>query len=48
MKTSVTFEIDDSAVTENGFTCCDAYPLERGGNTLTLTGMDPLCQSLLR
>ena len=43
MKTSVTFEIDDSAVTENGFTCYDAYPPESDGNTLTLTGMDPLC-----
>ena len=39
----ITFEIDDSAVTENGFACCDAYPLECRGNTLTLTGMNPLC-----
>ncbi|KAL4063526.1 hypothetical protein V8B97DRAFT_1876766 [Scleroderma yunnanense] len=39
----VTFEIDDSAVTRNGFTYCDTYPSELTGNRLTLTGTDPLC-----
>ena len=38
-----TFEIDDSALTENGFTCCDVYPKEFTGNTLTLTRTDFLC-----
>ena len=40
---SVTFEIDDSALAENGFTCCDAYPKEFTGDTLTLTSTNPLC-----
>jgi len=40
---NITFEIDDSALTENGFTCCDAYPKKFTGDTLTLTTTDPLC-----
>ncbi|KIM68396.1 hypothetical protein SCLCIDRAFT_20314 [Scleroderma citrinum Foug A] len=39
----ITFEIDDSALTENGFTCCAAYPEEYTGNTLTMTSDHPLC-----
>ena len=37
---NATFEIDDSALTEIGFTCCDAYPKEFTGNTLALTSAD--------
>ena len=40
---SVTFEIDDSAVVESGFTCRDVYPSNFQGNTLTVTGTNPLC-----
>ncbi|KIM52912.1 hypothetical protein SCLCIDRAFT_478492 [Scleroderma citrinum Foug A] len=40
---NATFEVDDSSLTENGFTCCDAYPEEFTGNALTLNGTDPLC-----
>ena len=40
---NITFEIDDSALTENGFTCCDTYPNKFTGNTLTLTSTDSLC-----
>ena len=40
---NTTFEVDDTTLTENGFTCCDAYPEELSGNTLTLTSADPLC-----
>jgi len=40
---NTTFEVDDSTLTENGFTCCDTYPEEFPGNTLTLTSTDPLC-----
>ena len=40
---STTFEIDDSALTENGFTCCAAYPMKFSGDTLTLTSTDRLC-----
>jgi len=40
---NITFEIDDSVLTENGFTCCDAYPKKFTGNTLTLTSTNPLC-----
>ena len=40
---NATLEIDDSALAENGFTCCDAYPKKFTGNTLTLTSTDPLC-----
>ena len=37
----ITFEIDDSAVVENGFTCRNMYPLKFEGNTLTVTGTSP-------
>ena len=40
---NVTFEIDDSALADNDFTCCDLHPEELKGNTLTLTGATPLC-----
>ena len=40
---NTTFEIDDSALTGNGFTCCDAYPKKFTGNTLTLTSTNSLC-----
>jgi len=40
---NATFEIDDSALTKNGFTCCDAYPEKFTGNTVKLTSTDPLC-----
>ena len=40
---NTTFNIDDSALTEDGFTCCDAYPEDFTGNTLTLTTTDSLC-----
>ena len=38
-----TFEIDDSAITENGFTYRGACPAKFTGNTLMLTSTDPLC-----
>ncbi|KAL4082132.1 heterokaryon incompatibility protein-domain-containing protein [Scleroderma yunnanense] len=38
-----TFEIDDSAIIQNGFTYRGAYPSNLTGNTLTLTSHDPLC-----
>ncbi|KAL4070167.1 heterokaryon incompatibility protein-domain-containing protein [Scleroderma yunnanense] len=38
-----TFEIDDSAITENGFTYCGSYPSSSTENPLTLTSNDPLC-----
>ena len=38
-----TFEIDDSAMRENGLTYCGTFPSKLSGNTLTLTGIDPLC-----
>ncbi|KAL4073003.1 heterokaryon incompatibility protein-domain-containing protein [Scleroderma yunnanense] len=37
------FEIDDSAITRNGFTYCGGYPEGMTGNRLTLTSTDPLC-----
>ena len=43
MFSSVTFEIDDGAIIQNGFTCCDTYPSELKGNTgstLTVTTID--------
>ena len=40
---NTTFEIDDSALTENGLTRCDAYPKRFTGNTLTMSSTDPLC-----
>ena len=43
MYPDVTFEIDDSAIFENGFTCCDTYPSKPEGNTVTPTSTSPLC-----
>ena len=40
---NATFEIDNNALTENGFTCCDTYPKKFSGDMLTLTSTDPLC-----
>ena len=40
---NATFKIDDSVLTDNGFTCCHTYPDKFTGNTLTLTSTDPLC-----
>jgi len=40
---NTTFEVNDSTLTENGFTFYDAYPKKFTGNTLTLTSTDPLC-----
>ncbi|KAL4070122.1 heterokaryon incompatibility protein-domain-containing protein [Scleroderma yunnanense] len=50
-QSDVTFEIDDSAITNNGFTCCSTYRVndeaeDEGGDdrhTFTLTSIDPLC-----
>ncbi|KAL4076540.1 heterokaryon incompatibility protein-domain-containing protein [Scleroderma yunnanense] len=39
----ITFEIDDSAVTQSGLTYCGTYPWEPRQNTLTLTGNKSLC-----
>ena len=38
----VTFEIDDSAMSEQGFTCCATYPLEVTGNRYTSPGDSPI------
>ncbi|KAL4071631.1 heterokaryon incompatibility protein-domain-containing protein [Scleroderma yunnanense] len=38
-----TFEVDDSAITKNGFAYSCTYPPELTGNTITLTSTDPLC-----
>ena len=38
-----TFEIDDSAITESGFTCHSTYPAKFTGNTFILTSTDTLC-----
>ena len=40
---NTTFEIDDSALTENGLTCCDVYPNKFSRNTITLTNIDSHC-----
>jgi len=40
---NTTFEIDDSALTKNGLTCCGVYPRKFTGNTLTVTNTGPLC-----
>ena len=40
---NTTFKIDDSALAENGFTCCDVSPKKFTGDTLTLTSTDPHC-----
>ncbi|KAL4074695.1 heterokaryon incompatibility protein-domain-containing protein [Scleroderma yunnanense] len=39
----ITFEIDDSAITENGLTYCGTIPSEPSKNTVTLTNTKPLC-----
>jgi len=39
---NTTFKIDDSALIENGFTCCGAYPKKFAGDTLTLTSINSL------
>ena len=43
MPCNVSFEIDDSAITENGFACCNTYPSKLTESTLTLTDANPLC-----
>ena len=40
---NVTFEIDDSAITETGFICSKVFPSEHRTNTLTLTATRPVC-----
>jgi len=40
---STAFEIDESAIIENGFTCTGAYPAKFTGNSFILTSTDPLC-----
>ena len=40
---NATFEIDDSALIENGFTYRAAHPMEFTGDTLTLTSTNALC-----
>ena len=39
----VTFEIDDHAITENGFTECNEYPSVLSGTTRILTSVNPFC-----
>ena len=40
---TVTFDIDDSRIIENGFTCTHVKPENLTGNTLTLTNTSPFC-----
>ena len=40
---AVTFEVDDSGLTENGFICSNEYPEEHIGNTFMLTNANPFC-----
>ena len=40
---NTTFEVDDSTLTENGFTCCDTCPKAFSEKTFTLTSTNPLC-----
>jgi len=40
---NVIFEIDDRAITENGFIECGTYPSNLAGNTVALTSTNPLC-----
>ena len=40
---SAAFEIDDSAITKNGFVCFDTLPRNFTGNTFILTSTNPLC-----
>ena len=42
MSCNVAFEIDDSAITENGFACCNE-PSKFTENTITLTGANSFC-----
>jgi len=39
---NTTFKVDDTALIENDFTYCDAYPEEFAGDTLTLTSINCL------
>ena len=40
---NITFEVDDSGITENGFICSEVSPSEHRGNTPTLTATSPVC-----
>ena len=40
---TVTFDIDDSGIIENGFTCTHVNPKNLAGNMLTLTNTNPFC-----
>ena len=40
---NATFEIDDSAIIEDGFICCNMYPSDLTENKLTLTSASPFC-----
>ena len=40
---NTTLEIDDSAITENGYTYHSTCPVKFTGNSFTLTNTDPLC-----
>ena len=40
---TVTFDIDDGGIIENGFTCTHVNPKNLTGNTLTLTNTNPFC-----
>ena len=40
---AVTFDIDVSGITENGFTCSNDVPVEHVGNSFTLTNANPFC-----
>ena len=40
---AVTFEIDDSVIIENGFTCSHVDPTNLARNTFTLTNTNPFC-----
>ena len=40
---TVTFDIDDSAIIENGFTCTHVNPKNFTGNTVTVTNTNPFC-----
>ncbi|KAL4070111.1 heterokaryon incompatibility protein-domain-containing protein [Scleroderma yunnanense] len=42
LHSEVTFEIDDSAITNDGFTCCTTYKDSYDRNTLTLTNTEPV------
>ena len=40
---NATFDIDDSSITENGFTYSGTYPSKLTRDTVSLTNTDPLC-----